>query len=151
MTAGTPEIDQTDVAKKDRVFLHESKGKMYVARPFDLLQVELGITDPILNVVHYVGKTCSKNVVVIDSRSHAAGMKPVYAHRLFKKSSAPATGTILKKCHEFPIPITFTYGFTVFVGLSKYKICEVFFYNVYIFLIGTIKAYLVILVHHMGI
>ncbi|CAL1137754.1 unnamed protein product [Cladocopium goreaui] len=65
VTAGTPEIDQTDVAKKDRVFLHESKGKMYVARPFDLLQVELGITDPILNVVHYVGKTCSKNVVVI--------------------------------------------------------------------------------------
>ena len=128
--AGDPDIDQEDVAKKDRVFIHESNGKMYVARPFDLRQVELPFPDPVLAVVHHEGKNWSKNVVVIDSRSHSAATQPSFAHRLFKKFSTPATGDILKKCKEFPIHIIVMNDLTSCFNPNKHM--DLFFFAEFI-------------------
>ena len=85
---------QDDVDEKDKVFLcKDPAGKFYVVRPYDLRQAEIPYSDPVLNVVHYVGKHGSKNVVVVDSKSQAPGTKVIYVHRLLKQCTMTASGT----------------------------------------------------------
>lgn len=97
------DIDQSDVDVKDRVFLHRDySGKFYVVRPFDLHMAELTYRDPILNVMHHVGKNGDgKNVVVVDSKAQGPGTKPMYVHRLFKQCTMRASGATLEKCKKF--------------------------------------------------
>ena len=95
--------DVPDVSIEDRVFLHmDSGGKWHLVRPFDLRQVQIPYTDPILSIHNYVGKSGEKNVYIVDSRSKDPSTKSAYAHRLLRKSSQPADHARLEKCNKFP-------------------------------------------------
>lgn len=92
---------QDDVDEKDKVFLcKDPAGKFYVVRPYDLRQAEIPYSDPVLNVVHYVGNHGSRNVVVVDSKSKAPGTKAIYVHRLLKQCTMTASGTTLERCKK---------------------------------------------------
>eukprot|EP00435_Cladocopium_sp_Y103_P075818 s11_g66.t1 len=69
MTVTLPDHVQIDIEKKDRVFLHkDSAGKFCVVRPFDLREAEVPYPDPVLDVVHYVGKNNDERNAVVAVR-----------------------------------------------------------------------------------